>query len=107
MLTQVRLYVRGDVIGVGFRAWAKIQAKTAKINGWARNVFNKSDVFGPHGGVEIVLQGPLPAVNDTIDHIRIGSPISRVDDIDIFHETPTEVFSEFTILKSEAYSFDK
>ncbi|PIV70970.1 acylphosphatase, partial [Candidatus Roizmanbacteria bacterium CG17_big_fil_post_rev_8_21_14_2_50_39_7] len=26
-MKQVHVYIKGDVIGVGFRAWTKIQAK--------------------------------------------------------------------------------
>ncbi len=103
-MTQVRLFISGDVVGVGFRAWTKIQAKRTGVTGWARNVFNKSEVFGPHGGVEVLLQGDVRSVNDTIDAIRTGSPISRVDHVEIIHETPVEQLVEFQILKSESYS---
>ena len=103
MLKQAHINVKGDVIGVGFRAWVKIQLKSTGVTGWVRNVFNKPDVFGPHGGVEVVIQGEDRALNDAIDHIQSGSPISRVDDVDVRFEDPKEVFREFTIYKSEAY----
>ena len=38
MLKQVHLYIKGSVIGVGFRAWTKIQAKIVGVTGWVRNV---------------------------------------------------------------------
>src|SRR3989338_8943800 len=104
MVRQARVYVKGDVVGVGFRAWVKIQLKPLGVNGWVRNVFNKPDVFGPYGGVEVLLQVPDRILQDAIDHIRPGSPISRVDDVDVFYENPVELFQEFTIRKSEAYS---
>jgi acylphosphatase len=104
MLTQVRLYVKGDVVGVGFRAWTKIQAKKTGACGWARNVFNKPEMFGPTGGVEVLLQGENRVVLDTIDYIKEGSPISRVDDVEVIYESPVETLQGFEILKSEAYS---
>lgn len=103
-MTQVRLLITGDVVGVGFRAWIKIQAKKFGVVGWARNVFNKPEIFGPHGGVEVVLQGGGRTINDVVDTLRAGSPISRVDHIEIKHENPSELLTEFLILKSEAYS---
>lgn len=103
-MKQVRLLIAGDVVGVGFRAWVKIQTKRTGVVGWARNVFNKPEIFGPHGGVEVLLQGEERSVYDTIDSLRSGSPISRVDHIEVIDEKPTEQLSEFLILKSESYS---
>ena len=46
MLKQAHLYIIGDVIGVGFRAWTKIQAKINGVTGWVRNNFERADIFG-------------------------------------------------------------
>ncbi len=105
-MKQVRVHIIGDVIGVGFRAWVKIKTKETGVKGWIRNVYNKPDLFGPHGGIEAVLQGEETSVADTIDFIREGSPISRVESVEVFEEAPTETLQEFSILKSEAYSHD-
>ena len=67
MLKQVHLYIRGDVIGVGFRAWTKIQAKIIGVNGWVRNVFNQ-DV------VEAQIQGEENKVKEIIDIIKKENP---------------------------------
>lgn len=32
MLKQIHVYIKGDVIGVGFRAWTKIQGEEDKVN---------------------------------------------------------------------------
>ncbi|MFH0773114.1 MAG: acylphosphatase, partial [bacterium] len=45
-MKQVHVYIKGDVIGVGFRAWTKIQAKIIGVNGWVRNVFEHPNKFG-------------------------------------------------------------
>lgn len=99
MISQAHIYVIGDVIGVGFRAWTKIQAKELKINGWVRNVFNKPEVFGMGGGVEALLQGSTHQVNEMIERIKQGPSISRVDDVEVYWQNVKEQFHEFSILK--------
>ena len=48
-------YIRGDVQGVGFRFWARAQARDLGLVGYARNL--------PDGRVEVVLQGDGTAVD--------------------------------------------
>jgi len=103
MIAQAYVLVIGDVIGVGFRAWTKIQSKATKTTGWVRNVYNKPDIFGPQGGVEVVVQGEKNAVEDMIDHIREGSGISRVEHVEVLYQEPKEIFEEFSIYKSESF----
>lgn len=98
-MTQAHVYVKGEVIGVGFRAWTKIQAKVLGITGWVRNNFERHDVFGTHGGVEAVLQGKEHEVEQMIQILRKGSPIARVDDVDVFYQKPKEMFEHFEIRK--------
>ncbi len=99
MLKQVRLYIKGDVIGIGFRAWTKIQAKIVGINGWVRNVYDKPEIYGPGGGVEALIQGEEEKVNKMLELLKEGPPISRVDDIEILWEEPKEMFEGFEIRK--------
>lgn len=91
MLKQVHVYIKGDVIGVGFRAWTKIQAMTVGVNGWIRN----SD----YQTVETVIQGEEEKVNKMVDLIKQGPPVSRVDDVEISWQEPKEIFEEFEIRK--------
>ena len=90
MLRQVHLFIRGDVIGVGFRAWTKIQAKKLEINGWVKNNFNE---------VEAMLQGEENKVDEMIDKLKAGPPVSRVDDVEIMDEEAKETFNNFEIVK--------
>ena len=93
------MYVIGDVIGVGFRAWTKIQAKIIGVTGWVKNVFDRSDLFGPNGGVEIVIQGEESLLNQMVSLIKSGPPISRVNEVKIFEEKPKKTFDGFEIRK--------
>ncbi len=99
MLKQAHIFIKGDVIGVGFRAWTKIQAKIIGINGWVRNSFEDENRFGPGGGVETVIQGEENKVNTMIELLKKGPPVSRVEDIEIYFQNPKEVFEGFEIRK--------
>lgn len=98
-MTQAQVYIKGEVIGVGFRAWTKIQAKVLGITGWVRNNHERHDVFGDEGGVEAVLQGKEQDVEQMIQILRKGSPIDRVDQVDVFYQKPKELFEHFEIRK--------
>lgn len=96
-MSQAHIYIIGDVIGVGFRAWTKIQAKQNNVTGWVRNAYHKEDVFGDGGGVEAVFQGPEFAVNAMIELMKKGSPVARVDDVEVYWQQPKETFTDFEI----------
>jgi len=99
MLKQVHLYIKGDVIGVGFRAWTKIQAKIIGVTGWVRNVNNHSDIFGVGGGVEAQIQGDEEKVKQIIESIKKGPPVSHIEGVEIFWQEAKEIFDEFKIVK--------
>ena len=90
MFKQAHLYIKGDVIGVGFRAWVKIQAKIIGVNGWVRN---------RGSGVEILLQSEEDKINKMVELLKKGPPISRVDDVEIFWQELKEIFEGFEIKK--------
>jgi len=91
MLKQVHLYVKGDVIGVGFRAWTKIQAKIIEVTGWVRN----KDV----DSVEAQIQGEEEKVKQIVELIKKGPPVSHVSDVQVFWQEPKEIFDQFEIRK--------
>jgi acylphosphatase len=97
MLKQLRLYIKGDVIGVGFRAWTKIQAKINNVTGWVRNNHERSDIFGVNGGVEVVIQADDKKIEKILSILKKGPPVSRVEDIEVFFEEPKEIFETFEI----------
>ncbi|NTU46001.1 acylphosphatase [Candidatus Roizmanbacteria bacterium] len=97
MLSQTHVYITGDVINVGMRAWVSIQAKLLHVNGWVRNVFDKPEVFGSQGGVEAVFQGEKQHVDKLVELVQKGSDIARVEYVESLEQTPTEVFEKFEI----------
>lgn len=81
----------------------RIKARECHITGVVRNVYNQPDVYGPHGGVEMIIQGEEESVKDMLEYIKEGSPISRVDDMEIRYEDPKEIYDDFTVFKSQSY----
>ncbi len=91
MLKQVHLYIKGDVIGVGFRAWTKIQAKIIGVTGWIRNSMDDE--------VEAQIQGEEEKVKQIIELIKKGPPVSHVKEVEVFWQEPKEIFDQFEIRK--------
>jgi len=99
MLKQAHIYIKGDVIGVGFRAWCKIQAKINHISGWVRNNFERTDIFGDKGGVEAQIQGDEDKMLLIVSLLKEGPPVSHVEDIEIIWQDAKEIFEGFEIRK--------
>lgn len=104
MYKQARIFVRGDVTKVGFRGWMQLLAKQLQLNGWIQNVYDKPDIYGPQGGVEILIQGDENRINDMVDHVQEGSPISHIENVDVQYEEPTEKFDSFELRKSKSFN---
>jgi acylphosphatase len=70
---RVRIVVRGRVQGVGFRYATVSEARRLGLAGWARNADD--------GSVEIVADGPSPAVQQLIAWCQHGPPSARVTNV--------------------------
>lgn len=103
MLKQAHIYVKGDVAKVGFRGMMRIKARECGITGYVRNVYDKPEIFGPHGGTEMIIQGEEESLMDMLEYIKDGSEISRVDDIEIRYEDPTEIYEDLEVRKSKSF----
>ena len=74
-MTRLHLTVRGRVQGVGFRWFAKEEAESRGLSGFARN---RED-----GSVEVEAEGDPEAVDAFVERLRSGPPASRVESIDV------------------------
>ena len=72
-MSQVILQVsiRGQVQGVGYRAWVEDQAATCGLEGWVRN---RAD-----GSVEALFAGPADIVAQVVALCRRGPSSARVE----------------------------
>lgn len=71
----VRLTIRGNVQGVGYRAFVEDEAVARGLKGWVRN---RSD-----GSVETLIAGESQAVEAMIAVCRGGPRSARVDAVEI------------------------
>ena len=74
----VHVTIRGNVQGVGFRAFLERQAQERALDGWVRN---RED-----GSVEAVFAGASAAVDAMLDACRRGPPGAEVADVDLREE---------------------
>jgi acylphosphatase len=79
-IVRRRLVVHGHVQGVFFRDSTGKRARREGVSGWARN---RED-----GAVEIVLEGPEPAVASVAAFCQVGPPRAFVRDFEIRSEEP-------------------
>jgi len=69
-----QVMIRGQVQGVGYRAWAEVTALELGVEGWIRNCRD--------GSVEAVFAGSEEGVLTMIELCRDGPPGARVEAID-------------------------
>jgi acylphosphatase len=86
---EVFVQVTGFVQGVGFRYFAVQHALYLGLRGYAHNA---SD-----GSVEVLAQGPRPALEHLLSLLRQGPPASDVESVSVSWRSPTEHFRGFNI----------
>jgi acylphosphatase len=89
MIENVHVVISGKVQGVWFRASTKQIAKQLGLTGWIRNT---SD-----GCVEAVFEGEECLINKMIKWCHQGSPLSKVNNVEVKNQEPTNEFSDFSI----------
>ena len=89
----LKIRVRGQVQGVGYRRYAQRAADGCQICGWARNIRN--------GEVEILALGSESALENYLKLLRQGPPFGRVDEV-ITQQVEFKKLSHFSILPDGA-----
>ena len=72
---KVEIYFTGRVQGVNFRYYAFKRARELGLCGFIRNLAD--------GRVHAVAQGPADAVKSFLEWARQGSPLARVEDVEV------------------------
>ena len=89
----LRIHITGIVQGVGFRPFVYGLATRLAIKGWVRNT---------SAGVEIEVDGDLPALDEFIRALRTEvPPLAQIDELEI-EQTCANGFVNFAIIESEA-----
>lgn len=86
---QLRAVVHGRVQGVSFRYYTLQRANALGLTGWVRN--------NPDRTVELVAEGPRPALDQLIGFLWEGPPAARVTDVDLSWFTATGRYPHFEI----------
>ena len=86
---RVHATVHGQVQGVFFREYTRRQAAYLKLNGWVKNL--------PDRTVETVFEGQADSVASMVKWLYTGSPMSNVTGVDVREEDPRDEPSGFVI----------
>ena len=89
MRQRVHLFIKGDVVGVGFRSWTLKQARNLGLTGWVRNLENRD--------VEAVVEGERGKLIDFVDICNQGPEISWVENVETEWTEAKGEFTEFMI----------
>ncbi|MGH2506025.1 MAG: acylphosphatase [Ktedonobacteraceae bacterium] len=81
--------VHGRVQGVGFRYFVVEKALSIGLRGYARNTDD--------GSVEVLAQGPRPALEKLLTHLQRGPSAARVDEVEVHWGKPSTHLSGFHV----------
>ena len=89
-----RIFVRGRVQGVGYRAWLAREANRRGLRGWVRNRHD--------GRVEALIYLPPDELAEFLAQCRIGPAAARVSEIEAQEEdaAAADAFGDFAIWPS-------
>lgn len=88
-MAEFHAVITGRVQGVGFRYFVQRRAGCRDIRGFTRNL--------PNGDVEVVGQGPRPALDDFLEDLGKGPSLSRVDNVQVIWKDTEQRFDGFGI----------
>ena len=82
--------VQGRVQGVYYRDFTQTHAQRLGLVGWVRNLSDGKTV-------EVLAEGPRPALEQLLAHLRQGPPGAYVAQVDAEWEAPTREFGSFRV----------
>lgn len=92
-MVRARVFIAGDVIGVGFRSFVRWNANKLGLFGWVKNVQQ------PQEGVEAVFEGEKEKVKKMIALCQKGPIVSWVENVKVEWQKATGKYSNFSIMK--------
>ena len=85
--------ITGHVQGVGFRWWVRRHAEALGLSGWVMNADDER-------AVDIVAEGPAPALDDLERILERGPSGARVDAVERRREPASGEFDGFGIVRA-------
>jgi len=89
-MKRVCLVISGDVVGVGFRAWARRQAQALQLTGWVENREDRT--------VELVAEGQQEALEKFIAVCKKGPDVAWVEAVSAEWLPATREFMDFAVV---------
>jgi len=86
---RAHVWITGRVQGVFFRTYTQDAAHRTGVAGWVRNL--------PDGRVEAVFEGDWDNVEKMIAWCHEGSPLCRVDKVEVIEEVYSGEFHGLTV----------
>ncbi len=87
---RVQVRITGRVQGVFFRAYTRDAANQIGVAGWVRNL--------PDGSVGAIFEGDSDRIERIIEWCYEGSPMGRVDLVEVLEEVYIGDFDGFAII---------
>ncbi len=86
---RARIWVSGRVQGVGYRMFARDEARRRGLKGWVRNLGD--------GRVEVDVEGERGVVDSFLESLRAGPPMARVVEVQVQWEPPAGRHEGFSV----------
>lgn len=86
---RICVFVSGRVQGVLYRRYAQAKARELGITGLAHNLID--------GKVELVVEGEKDKVEQFVEWCKQGSPLAKVESVDVAPEDYKGEFKDFEI----------
>ena len=91
--TAAEILVEGRVQGVGYRDYVRRRASLLGLAGWVMNLRN--------GRVRVRAEGPRPAIDELVQALEKGPPLSQVERVTVRWTAPTGRFASFGVRYAE------
>lgn len=88
-MKRMTAMIHGHVQGVYFRDCTESEAHRLGVVGWVANQVD--------GTVKVVAEGPEAALTQLVDWLHTGSPMARVEWVDVTWSAATHEFTRFRI----------
>ena len=88
-MKRITATIHGRVQGVYFRDYTAQEATRLGVTGWVTNQVD--------GTVNVVAEGPEAALTQLVDWLHTGSPMARVEWVDVEWSAATHEFTRFRI----------
>jgi len=89
-MKRVHLIISGDVVGVGYRTWAKRHARDLGIGGWVKNREDRT--------VELIVEGEMEALVTFIASCKKGPDVAWVKDVTVTWQDAIGEYVDFEVL---------